>query len=352
MEHTQMLRVGKLNYSRTIIKAARHNLREIQAEIGADSHIDPLKSNLNVIVRGSAIAAEVAKEAVNLMEQGMEKSKLRRLRKDAVLGLEMLVSLPASSDIDEQAFFRDSIAWAEGFFEIPILSAIIHNDEAAPHCHVIMLPLFDGRMIGSGLVGNQKRLLAIQDDFHAKVGQAYGLKRGGAAKRYNRAARASASDRIVSALHRSPNTLDDPAIRDALRDVLVESMPVRLMELLGLDVPEVKTQKVKPDKPIGVHREKHIGFAPAVSAPKEQSISCVGFGVSAPDIPPTAPPITSDSEYIRESDSELTNGYWDEVSGEYIKLPVKTKRRSAEVDRVQGAIDVMVRQATAAMACG
>lgn len=345
MEHVQLLRVNKLKGSGIIAIAARHNLREIQAEIGADSHIDPRKSSQNVVLRGAGRATDVAAEAVSLMGQ----AKIKPLRKDAVLGLEMLVSLPASSGIDEQAFFRDSVVWAEGFFEIPILSAVIHYDEAAPHCHVIMLPLFDGRMIGSGLLGNKTRLLAIQDDFHAKVGHGYGLKRGTPVKRYSRAARASASDRVVSALHRLPNTLNDPAIRDALRDVLVESMPVRLMELLGLDVPEVKAQQSKPDKPIGFDRKKPIGFAPAVTAQKEQTLSCVGFGVSAQDISPAASPITSDSEYTRERDSELVDGCWDDESGKYIKLPVKPKRRQPEVDRVRGAIAIMVRQATEAM---
>ena len=240
-EHTQLLRIKKLTGSGIIAIAARHNLREIQAERGADSHIDPRKSLLNVVLRGAGRAAAVAAEAVRLMEQ----AKAKPLRKDAVYGLEILVSLPPASGIAERDFFTDAVAWSEKFFEIPILSAVIHNDEAAPHCHIVMLPLFDGRMIGSKLVGNRERLTAMQADFHAKVGQGYGLKRGEPAKRYSRAARATAIESVITAWRRTKNSIDDPALRDAIRDDMAEVMPVHLMELFGLDMPEVRTPKPK-----------------------------------------------------------------------------------------------------------
>jgi len=354
MEHTQMLRINKLKGSGKINIAARHNLREIQAETGADSHIDPRKSSQNVVLRGAGRAAAVAAEAVRLMEQ----AKVKPLRNDAVRGLEILVSLPPASGIAERDFFSDAVAWAEQFFEVPILSAVIHNDEAAPHCHVILLPLFDGRMIGSGLVGSKARLIAMQADFHEKVGRVYGLKRGTPAKRYSRAARATAGDKVITALRRAKNSLDDPAICDALREAMIETMPVRLMELLGLDMPEVRTPKPKtctsilikncperkPEKPVGFQNRKPIGFAAVTDDPKEQSLSCVGFGVSPLPVPPDVPPDNAplQNEYIREREIEQA-GYWDGERGEFIKMQVKTKTRSAKVDRVRVAIQAMQR---------
>lgn len=352
MEHTQVLRIKKLKGGGIIATAARHNLREIQAEIGADSHIDPLKTSLNVVLRGAGRAADVAAEAVRLMEQAQLK---KPLQKNGVHGLEILFSLPSSSGIAEVDYFTEAVAWAELFFEIPILSAVIHNDEAAPHCHAIMLPLFDGRMIGSALVGNRKRLLAMQADFHAKVGQGYGLKRGEPAKRYSGAARVSAADRVVTALRKSKNSLDDPAIRDALRDAIAETMPVHLMELFKLDVPEVRTPKPKtfasimiqnkPErknkKPIGNGEGvKPIGFATVISTPKDQTLSCVGFVDSPPLVPPDNAPLHDD--FIREREIEQA-GYWDGERGEYIKLPVKTKTRSAKIEQVRVAIQAMQR---------
>lgn len=125
-------------------------------------------------------------------------------------------------------------------------------------------------------------------------------------------------------------SLDDPAIRDALRDAIAETMPVNLMVLLGLDLPEVKspkpktfagimTKKFKPEKPIGFQRKKPIGFASHVPVPKDQTLSCVGFANSKLNAPSSEIPICRDVEYTRERESELTGGYWDEELGEYIR---------------------------------
>ncbi len=358
MEHTQLLRIKKLKGGGIIATAARHNLREMQAEIGADSHIDPRKSSLNVVLRGAGRAADVAAEAVRLMEQA-NVLPLRKAKKEQwqpVIGLEMVVSLPPDSGIAEVDYFTDAVAWAALFFEIPILSAVIHNDEAAPHCHVIMLPLFDGRMTGNKLIGNKTRLLAMQADFHAKVGQGYGLKRGTPAKRYSRAARVSAADSIVIALRRNKNSFDDPAIRDALRDAIAETMPVHLMELLGLDMPEVKTPKPKTfasimtkncperkhEKAIAIlSKANTIAIDAEINPKKEQSLSCVVF----PDSPL---PVQQDNapvqvEYQRESEIGQAASYWDGERGELIKLPTRTKPKSAEVERVREVIQVMQR---------
>ena len=261
MAHVQLLRAKKLTGGGIVANAARHNLREIQEERVADSHIDPSKLAQNVILRGAGRAADVAIEAVNLMEQA-KVEQFRKLRKDAVRGLEIIFSLPPSSGIDEHNFFTDAVAWAEGFFELPILSAVIHNDEAAPHCHLIMLPLFNGRMIGSKLMGNRNRLLALQADFFENVGQPYGLERQMPAKRYSRAAREKAAEMVISELRGNPKRLNDPAIRDALRDTITDN-PMPAMTALGFEMPMAKAPKPKTfagimTKPCKL--EKPIGF--------------------------------------------------------------------------------------------
>lgn len=255
MAHVQLLRAKKLTGGGIITLAARHNLREIQAEMGADSHIDPSKISLNVILRGAALAVEVATEAAARMEAA-KVEQCRKLRKDAVRGLEVIFSLPPSSGIVEHDFFTDAVAWAERFFELPILSAVIHNDEAAPHCHVIMLPLFHGHMVGSKMMGNRSRLLAMQADFFEKVGQRYGLARQTPAKCYSRAARVKAAEVVVNDLRKNPKRLDDPAIRDAVRDALTEN-PMPAMEALGFEMLQAKASKPKTFAGIMTKRFKH-----------------------------------------------------------------------------------------------
>ena len=236
----QVLRIKKLKGCGIITKAARHNLREIQAEVGADSHIDPLKTSQNIILRGGFLATDVARRADDLMAQENVKS----IRKDAVLGVEILFSLSPLSGIDERDFFTDAVAWAEIFFELPILSAVIHNDETAPHCHVIMLPLFNGRMIGSKKIGYKSHLKVIHADFHAKVGQGYGLVRQASQKRYSRFARVKAAGMVVDSLRKNYKHFKEPTICDALRDSITEN-PLPAMLALGLEMPKAKIPKPK-----------------------------------------------------------------------------------------------------------
>lgn len=351
-DHVQVLRVQKLKGGGIINIAARHNLREIQAERGADSHIDPHRTAQNVILQGAGTAAEVAAEAISLMEQ----AGVLPLRKGAVVGLEILFSLPPDSGIAERDYFASSVDWAEQFFEVPILSATIHNDEAAPHCHVLMLPLFNGRMIGSGLVGNKARLLAMQSDFHAKVGQTYGLTRQAPAKRYSAPVRDDAARSIVKALQRSPKALDDPVICDALRDALAISMPANLMALLKLDMPKIRTPKPqtfagimtqnKPERkvknPIGNASDtKPIWKAAKNRAEKTSSLSCVGNVNNPPTLQPDNPSIPDhcDDGYIRIYDNDQTAGYWDAELGEMIPTPSpKTRTQAPVIERTRSQI--------------
>jgi hypothetical protein len=277
IEHTQLLRVKKLKGGGIVATAARHNLRERQAERGADSHIDPLKTCLNIVLRGAINASDVASAAVQLMEQ----AKVKR-RKDEVLGLEVLISLRSTSGIDERAFFEAALLWVEVFFEIPILSAVIHNDEAAPHCHIIMLPLFVGRMIGSKLVGSRARLVAMQADFFEKVGQPYGLTRQLPQKRFSYVVREKAAASVIEHIKKNPKCLREPTFCDALRDALTDN-PMPVMAALGFVMPENKkitpktfagimTKHCKPEKPIGfkpVENLNPIGFVVVSDDEKE-----------------------------------------------------------------------------------
>jgi hypothetical protein len=231
----QMLRVNKLKGGNIIKIAARHNLREIQAEFGTDSHIDPLKTPNNVILRGESTAQAVQQQAIDLMTAGG--IIVESIRKDAVRGIELLVSLPSNSGIPEREFFEASLAWAESHFELPILSAVIHNDEAAPHCHIILLPLFDRRMLGSAKVGYQSHFAAILTAFYESVGKVFGLAKPAPRVVYSRVMRQKIAGMVVDYLKRNPRCLEQPAVCDALRDTFTEN-PLLMMTALNLTVPE------------------------------------------------------------------------------------------------------------------
>lgn len=350
MEHAQLLRVKTLNrkeYGGNIIAvAARHNLRENLNEL---DNIDPSRTRLNVILRGSGSAADVAAAAVSLMEQ----AKLKRLYSNAALGLEILFSLRPLSGIAELNFFTDAVAWAEGYFEVPILSAVIHHDEATPHCHIIMLPLFNGRMIGNALLGNPQKLKAMHTDFHVKVGQGYGLKQSKPAKRHSAAARAKAAGSIIDELKGTLKGIDEPTFWDAMRDTITEA-PAALMAWYGIEY-EIPTQpkktfasimtkncpEQKHKRAIVVPLKNAIAVPVSVSTPQVKPLSCVVVADSPPLASSVDAPIQD--EFVREREEDHAADYWDEERGEFIKPPTKQKMKSAEIDRVRGVIAAMQR---------
>jgi Plasmid recombination enzyme len=341
LERTQVLRIKTLNrktYGGKIIAvASRHNFREAQDEIRTNSHIDSSKTYLNIVLRGEATAAGVAGEAVKLMTQ----ANIKPLRKNAVLGIEAIVSLPPASGIDECAFFNAAVVWAEGYFELPILSAVIHNDEAAPHCHIIMLPLFDGRMLGNKVMGSKPRMLALQADFFDKVGQPFGLARQVPQKRLSGVARAKAAVLVIDCLVKTPKNLNEPTFRDALLDALTVN-PMPLMVWLGFDMPENnnKTAKqFKPKTPIVVQAKTAI----AVSAKNTQPLSCVVVLDSARIIEPPKALLEDDQieKYSRVRDTELPSSCWDSEQGELIKPKINIKQKSAELERMKGVIQAI-----------
>ena len=106
------LRIKKLKGSGIITVAARHNRRVIQAEMGATGSIDPTRSSLNETLVGPLTAADVGQLAKDLMTA----AGVTRLRKDAVMGLEIVFSLPPGHAVDDRAYFIDCSRWAGGYF--------------------------------------------------------------------------------------------------------------------------------------------------------------------------------------------------------------------------------------------
>ena len=191
-QHVQFLRVKKLKGA-GIVKAARHNLREIAAEIGADSHINPNHTNLNQVIAGGNNADDIAATAKRLMDD----AGIGKLRKDAVRAVELVFSLPPNTSIDTPPYFADCITFVREYFAVPILSATAHYDEAAPHMHVILLPIIDGRMNGGRLVGNKACLRQLLDKFHEQVTSRYSLARQSSQKRYSAIIREQAANKVM-----------------------------------------------------------------------------------------------------------------------------------------------------------
>ena len=101
----------------------------------------------------------------------------KRIRRDAVLAIEAVFSIPANrTDIRIETFFQDCLLWlTEQMSPANVLTADVHLDEANPHMHVILSCVTPTKLIGSWLKGNNEKYRERNEDFFNKVACRYGL---------------------------------------------------------------------------------------------------------------------------------------------------------------------------------
>lgn len=282
-----------------ILNVMRHNARELQAEIGvgAESGIDASRIHLNVTLHGAATADGVASAA----RDAMREHGIVAPRKNATLGIEIVASLPAGLLIDHLAYFRDTAVWAQQHYRVPLLSAIVHNDESSPHLHLVLLPVRDGKLVGSELLGNRATMKAMQKDFHEQVAKQYGLRMPAAKKRHSAAQRAAGIALLRDSLQANSG-LTERTIEALL--VPHAKNPEPLLVALGLAMPAqvvkgsfvaTMTRKVRPESPDRIYKKSPIGHLRAQTADSflpenEMSYALLGLPISAPNFPPSANP--------------------------------------------------------------
>ena len=322
MSGAAILRIKKLTGSGIIGKAARHNKRTIQAEIGASASIDPTRSHLNETLIGPLTPDAVAQLAKDLMAA----AGLATLRKDAVLGLELVFSLPVAHGLNERDYFMACTAWAGDYFggAKNVLSSDLHRDEAQHHCHVLILPLVDGRMNGGKLMGNRQTLMAMQQKFFDAVASNYGLHKAPA--KLSGLKRQAAAKTVLQMLRAGADAALKSKVWASIRDA-IERDPVPYLQALGVDAPapakrmrtmaEIFTSKGK-----GKCKESiSIDFG---STQKGRSLCSVEFPPKAPSPAPTKPdPIAEPQELVRVRESELDPSLFDPETGEYFQRPPK-----------------------------
>jgi Plasmid recombination enzyme len=320
------LRLAKLSGAGKLLVAARHNLREIQAERGGAGSIDPARTQLNYVLVGPEVAGEVEQQA----RLRMAVAGVGELRKDAVRAVELLFSLPVASSVDARAYFTDCLGWVCGRFggAANVLSAVVHLDEAAPHCHVLLLPLLGNRMQGSAMVGNKRALAGHQQAFHEAVAHSHGFATRPA--RMSRQATQSASRAVIQRLQNS----NDPALKSALWPAIkdaIEAAPQAFAQTLGVRLPEPKKRPMRsftaimtsPGKGPKVERiaPKPIGFALEPYRAEPRTLSCVGFAQSAAAVERAAVPDSPNGadgvSRVRETDCDP--GLWCERTGEFLR---------------------------------
>lgn len=310
----QVIEISKLKEANKLSLAVGHNRRTD----GRDPvHIDASRTHLNVNLRGEDSFAGIKKQSDELTTKVS-----KPLRKDYVRWLEVVFSLPHGMGIDEAAFFRDCLSWFDEHFEIPVLSAEVHNDERNPHLHILAQPLFQGRMIGASFT-RMSRYWPMHNDFSAKVGCKYGLSLPETKERHSAAAKAMAVDDVVSAMKSVIKNLE-PSFWDAVR-ATVKADPEPMMRFYEIDY-----QKKPERKAIAFADKKCIAFD-SESGEKEQRLSRVVFANNPPIIQPENPPEPDDQldDYARIHDDDLTARYWDAERGDFVAAPAPRTRTTA-----------------------
>ena len=219
----------------TLLEAAKHNRRETQAKQGFASRIDPARSTDNETLFGPATADDIVALAARIaVDAGVNPKTVRR---DHCQAVELVFSLDRHTQIDTGIYFRRCVHWvASAFLDTAVLSADIHRDEAAPHCHVLLSPVVGNRMAGSDLI-DKKRLKALRDSFWHHVAGPAGLARPQA--KLLGASKVLAAASVVTHLEK----IGDPVLRSplwSLTRINIEREPLPYLRALDIDPQSIR----------------------------------------------------------------------------------------------------------------
>ena len=238
MAASHFFRLGSITGKNGILIALKHNKRELQAERGADAHIDVAVTPLNYCLAGDDTPSEIATHAkVQMLKAGIEAPRI-----NAVLAVEVLFSLPIGRhQQDTKPFFADCLAWLNKTFAGELLSFDVHLDESAPHAHALILPLINGKMQGDKLKGDRTNVKRLQNLFHADVAMHYGLSKPDY-KRLSANGKQSIERQVLTRL-RGDSVLKS-SVWQCVRDAIHKD-PQPWAQLLGIDAPKPSKQVVK-----------------------------------------------------------------------------------------------------------
>ncbi|WP_158677390.1 plasmid recombination protein [Chromobacterium vaccinii] len=182
--------------NQTLQTVAAHNTREIQAELrgGPGARIDPSRVHLNRTLAGPETAEEIVASHARILEMFGAQPK----RKDQITLIEVVAD-PGQQLENPMAFFEAAKDWLVCWYDCPLLHAVVHYDEAAPHMHCLLVPVRDGRLQGDAIMGKRGDLARMQRDFQATVCKRFGID---PPPKMSAAERKRASLQIIDALIR------------------------------------------------------------------------------------------------------------------------------------------------------
>ena len=262
------LRIKKINNSQKVRVALRHNKRDIQRELGADSTIDSTKMHGNYSLTTEGNASDMYKPVQAAINQ-YHRSHTKRIRKDAIHAIEIIFTIPSSHNVDCRLFFQSCLDWVmREFKELGLISSDVHRDEANPHMHVLLNCITADKLIGARSVGFGKEFKQRNQRFLDEVGKKFGLEAAPAKLVHGDRKRLAHS--VIQKMKQDNDPLLKSSCLSLVRNA-IDDNPVPYAQLLGIPIvctpkPLRTVAQIMTSKGKGPNWEK-----------PEQTLSCVDF---------------------------------------------------------------------------
>jgi hypothetical protein len=233
MNPSHIFRLGKIKGENGLLVALKHNKRTLQSKGIAPANIEATKTPFNYSLVNDDTAEQIARYAkVQMLQAGIDKP-----RKDCVRAVEVIFSLPIERhQQDTKPFFTNCFNWTQQSFAGELLSFDVHLDESAPHAHALILPLIDGKMQGSDMVGGIGNMNRLRDKFHVDVASHYGLSRSDS-KRLTQSDKQKIERQVLTLLK------GDPAMKSSVWACVrsaIHNDPLPYAQMLSINTPLAK----------------------------------------------------------------------------------------------------------------
>ena len=169
------IKAGSTTKSASLRRCFEHNHRTY---IPDNADPDKQHENQTLVAMESKNYYQEFKKTVN---QAIKNKTMNKVRSNAVLGIEALMTYTNNNDnsIDVQKWSMDSIEWLKRIFgEDNVKDVVLHMDEATPHIHAFIVPMYEGRLNCKHYLDGPEKLRQMQSDYAKTVGLKYNLKRG------------------------------------------------------------------------------------------------------------------------------------------------------------------------------
>ena len=154
-----------------------------------------------------------------------------------------MIILSSNHSVDDKAFFVESMDWfAERLGgHANLISADLHRDEPYDHVHVLVVPLVDGRINGSQLLGGKGEFRRHKSDFEREMYRQYGSHLIMKAH-FSTAQKVLALAPFIDVIHKTSDPVLSSPIWTAVK-IYIHVQPEPYLGLLGLEPATYKLPK-------------------------------------------------------------------------------------------------------------